>query len=193
MNFRKLIFAPMAMALLGVAGLTALPRDANAIPTLQLGIAGGSYDLTTQTIVSSGPSFALYAFLLPNTGNTLGDTYYVSMALTPQISTPASLGSFTYNLNTVNVTADMTYGTPPVDTFSSSKDPGDLPSHGLFPTYFKEVGFSFGSGSQSAAFNTQDHPSWGPQAGSGMYYQLFNIDTSNLAAGYAIQDRKSVV
>ncbi len=173
-------------ALIGVAGLTSLPRDANAIPTLQLGIAGGIYDSTTETVLSSGLSFALYAFLLPNTSNTIGDTYYLSMAVTPQISTPANLGSFTYNSNTVNVTSDMTYGNPPIDAFSSSKDSGDLAPHSIFSTYFKETGFSFGSGSQSAAFNTQDYPSWGPQSGSGMYYKLFNIDTSNLASGYAI-------
>lgn len=173
-------------ALIGVAGLTSLPRDANAIPTLQLGIAGGIYDSTTQTVVSSGPTFALYAYLLPNSGNTILDTYYLSMAVTPQISTPANLGSFTYNGDNVNVTSDMTYGTPPIDLYSSSSDPGDLAPHSQFPTYFKEAEFSFSSGSQSAAFNTQDHPSWGPQSGSGMYYNLFNIDTSNLASGYAI-------
>ncbi|MFZ5524384.1 MAG: choice-of-anchor N protein [Pseudomonadota bacterium] len=159
---------------------------ANAIPTLQLGIAGGTYDWSTQTVVSTGPSFSLYAYLLPNSGNLLTDTYYLSMAVTPQVSTPASLGSFTYNGNTVNVTSDMTYGTPPIDAFSSSYDPGDLAKHGMFPTYFKEVAFSFSSTNQSGAFNTQDNPTWGPQTGSGMYYNLFSIDTSNLADGYAI-------
>ena len=159
---------------------------ANAIPTLQLGIAGGTYDWSTQTVVSTGPSFSLYAYLLPDTGNLLSDTYYLSMAVTPQVSTSADLGSFTYNSNTVNVTSDMTYGTPPVDAFSSNFDPGDLPKHGIFPTYFSEVGFSFDSSNQSSAFNTQDNPTWGPQVGSGMYYNLFSIDTSNLADGYAV-------
>lgn len=158
---------------------------ANAIPTLQLGIAGGTYDWSTQTIVSTSPVFSLYAFLKPDSGNTLGDTYYLSMALTPQLSTTTNLGSFTYNGNTVNATTDMTYGTPPVEAFSAF-DPGDLSKHGMFPTYFKEVGFSFSSASQSALFNTADHPSWGPQTGSGMYYKRFDIDTSNLASGYQI-------
>jgi len=158
---------------------------ANAIPTLQLGITGGTYDWSTQTVVSTSPSFSLYAYLLPDAGNTTTDKYYLSMALTPQVSTSANLGSFTYNGNTVNATTDMTYGTPPIDAFSSSYDPGDLAKHGVFPTYFKEVEFSFGS-NQSGAFNTQDHPTWGPQAGSGMYYNLFSIDTTNLADGYAI-------
>ena len=159
---------------------------AYAVPTLQLGILGGSYDWTTETVLSSGPSFALYAFLKANSSNTIGDTYYLSMAVTPQVSSPASLGSFTYNLNTVNVTTDMTYGTAPIDALSSSSDPGDLPSHSIFPTYFKEVEFSFSSGNQSAVFDTQDHPSWGPQSGSGMYYKLFNIDTSDLGSSHQI-------
>jgi hypothetical protein len=55
----------------------------------------------------------------------------------------------------------------------------------VYDTFYKEVPFVF-SGSQSATFNTVDHPTWGPQAGSGMYYQRFDIDTSSLAAGYAI-------
>lgn len=173
-------------AVIGFAGLASLPRDANAIPTLQLGIAGGVYDWSTQTIVSTGPSFALYAFLDPNSGNPLTDTYYLSMAVTPQVSSPEDLGSFSYNSTNVNVTSDMTYGTPPIDAFSSSHDAGDLAPHGVFPTYFKEVEFSFSASNQSAEFNTQDQPTWGPQTGSGMYYNRFDIDTTNLAAGYAI-------
>lgn len=173
--------ASVALAMwLGLAAGTA-----NAIPTLQLGIAGGTYDWTTETVIASGPSFSLYAFLLPNSTNTILDTYYLSMAVTPQVSTGTDLGSFTYNSNTVNVTSDMTYGTPPIDAYSSSADPGDLPTHGVFPTYFKEVEFSFGS-NQSSPFNTADNPSWGPQPGTGMYYNLFSMDMSNLAPGYAI-------
>lgn len=168
-------------ALMGVAGLASLPQDANAIPSLQLGIDGGYYDSATETVFSSGPSFALYAFLIPDADNLLGDTYYLSMAVTPSVSSATNLGSFTYNSNTVNVTADMNYGTPPVDTFFP-----DIGRHDIYPTYYKEVGFTFSSGSQSAEFNTQDHPSWGPQSGSGMYYKLFDIDASSLVSGYQI-------
>lgn len=182
--FKSTVLGSLLLA--GLTGLTLLPRDANAVPVLQLGIAGGTYDWSTQTVMANSPSFSLYAFLDPNSSNLLTDTYYLSMAMTPQLSTTADMGSFTYNGNTVYVTSDMTYGTPPVDTFSSTSDSGDLPSHGVFPTYFKEVEFSFSSGNQSGEFNTQDNPSWGPQSGTGMYYNLFDIDTSNLAAGYAI-------
>lgn len=164
---------------------------ANAIPVLQLGIAGGTYDWSTQTIVATSSSFSLFAFLDPNSSNTLSDTYYLSMAITPQVSTPADLGSFTYNGTTVNVTSGMDYGVPPIDAYSAGADSGDLPTHGIYPTYYKEVGFSFNSSINpsagvSAKFDTQLNPGSGPQAGSGMYYASFDIDTTNLADGYAI-------
>jgi len=159
---------------------------ANAVPTLQLGITDGVYDLSSQTVISTSPSFSLYAFLMPDNNNLITDTYYLSMALTPQVFGPANLGSFTYNGNTVNATSDMTYGTPPIDAFSSTHDYGDLAKHGVFPTYFKEIEFSFSSGDQSAVFDVQGNPGLGPQPGTGMYFNLFDMDTSNLAGGYAI-------
>lgn len=173
----------------GVAGLTVwlglAAGTASAVPVLQLGIAGGTYDGTTGTVVAAGPVFSLYAFLTPNRFNTLTDNYYLSMAISPQVATPVNLGSFTFNSTTVNVTSGMDYGYPPLDTFSGS-DPGDLAAHSVFPTYFKEVGFNFSSSNQSGIFNTQDNPSWGPQTGSGMYYNRFDINTSNLVSGYTI-------
>lgn len=169
------------LLLVGLTGLALLPRNANAIPTLQLGISGGVYNFSTETIVSTSPTFSLYAFLIPDADNLLTDTYFLSMAVTPKTSSPASLGSFTYDSNTVNVTSDMTYGNPPVDSFFP-----DIGGHGIYDTYYKEVAFTFSNTNQSAAFNTQDYPAWGPQSGSGMYYRLFNIDTTNLAAGNAI-------
>ena len=159
---------------------------ASATPMLQLGIAGGTYNAATQTIVSSGPVFSLYAFLTPgNNSNTLADTYYLSMALSPQVSVTTNLGSFSVNGNTINATSDMFYGTPPLDSTLFS-DPGDLSSHGMFPTYFTQTGFMFNGANQSAIFNTQDNPSFGPQTGSGMYFQQFNIDVSGLTNGYSV-------
>lgn len=172
-----------------VAGLTVwlgfAAGTANAVPVLQLGIVGGTYDSATQTVVATSPAFSLYAFLSPNNANLITDDYFLSMAITPQVSTPTNLGSFTYDSTTVNITSGMTYGYPPIDTFSGA-DPGDLAAHSVFPTYFKEVGFKFSSSNQSGIFNTQDNPAWGPQSGAGMYYKRFDIDTSNLAVGYAV-------
>ena len=159
-----------------------------AIPTLQLGISGGTYNAATQTIVSTGPVFSLYAYLSPNSTNPLTDTYFLSMALSPQTSVGANLGSIIVNGNTINATSGMVYGTPPLESIlgPSLADPGDLAGHGVFPTYFAELGFNFSAANTSGLFNTQDNPSWGPQSGTGMYYKQFNINTTNLANGYSI-------
>ena len=154
---------------------------ASAIPTLQLGIVGGTYNAATQTIVSSGPVFSIYAFLNPNASNLLGDTYYLSMALTPQVSSASSLGSFTVDGNTVNATTDMTYGTPPLDALFPN-----LGGHSIFPTYYREQAFTFNPLNQSGMINTQDQPGVAPLSGTGMYYQLFQINSSGLASGYQV-------
>ena len=160
----------------------------HAIPTLQLGITGGTYNDATQTIVSTGPVFSLYAYLSPNSTNPLTDTYFLSMALSPQTSVGANLGSFVVNGNTISATSGMVYGTPPLESIlgPSPADPGDLAGHGVFPTYFAELGFTFSAANTSGLFNTQDNPSWGPQSGTGMYFQRFDINTTNLAIGYSI-------
>lgn len=161
--------------------------SAHAIPTLQLDIAGGTYDTATQTIVAPGNAFALYAYGL-STGPqaiSLAGKFFISMAVVPSTTTPGSYGSFLINGNTVNVTADMTAGGPPLES-SGIFDSGDLAQHGVFPTYFAEQGFFFSSANQSAQYNTQDSAGSGLQAGTGMYYKQFNIDISGLAPGLGI-------
>lgn len=157
-----------------------------AIPVLQLGIAGGSYNTGTQTIIAPGNVFSLYAYLNPNASNVLGDTYYLSMAVGPGYSGSGSLGSFLFNGSTIHVPTDMIYGVPPLESDLAASDPGDLPAHSIFPTYFAERAFTYLATPQSALFNTADNPSWGPQTGSGMYYQRFDLDITNLAPGYVI-------
>jgi PEP-CTERM motif len=179
-SIKKVLFG---VALLGISSLS------SAIPTLQLGIAGGTYDAATQTIVASSSSFSLYAYLIADRTNPITDLYSVSMAVTPQINSPANLGSFSVNGSPINVTAGMVYGIPPLDATIETTNGGDshdLQSHSIFPTYFTEKTFSFSAANQSSAFNTADHPSWGPQAGSGMYFQKFDIDVTNLDPNYAI-------
>lgn len=164
--------------------LAMLPSAASAIPTLQLDIKGGTYDTTTQTIVSSGDQFTLYALLLGN--SALSDTYYISASITPKIGpTDASLGSFTFNGTTINVTNDMVYGTPPLES-NIQFDPGDLSKHGIYPTYFSEFAFSFSTSNTTAPYNTADNAGAGPSAGSGMYYMAFNIDASLLNPDYTV-------
>jgi hypothetical protein len=183
-----LAYLKKSLQLLMVLALVALFSSPGfAYPTLQLGIGNGTYDDPSDTIFAPGKIFTLYAFLIPNAKNLVGDTYYLSMAVSPAYGpSGGNLGSFLLNGNTIDVTADMTYGIPPLEETLATADPGDLAPHGIFPTYFAENSFTYILTPQTAKFNTQDHPTWGPQTGSGMYYQQFTVDTTNLAPGYVI-------
>src|SRR5512139_531151 len=121
-----------------------LAGAAHAVPSLQLDILGGTYDWSTQTVVANVESFTLFAYLDANRFNPVTDTYTISAALAPQTPyTPGgmALGSFSINGTTVNVTNDMRYGIPPIETYLA-RDPGDLPSHGIYNTYFTETSFN---------------------------------------------------
>lgn len=171
------------------AALLGLSLHATAIPTLQLGIAGGTYNLSTQTIIASSNSFSLYAFLIPDRKNPVNDLYTISMAVSPQVDIPMNLGSFTVDGNVIDVTSGMNYGIPPADATIETTPGGsskDLQTHGVFPTYFTERSFSFSLADISGKFNTADHPSYGPQSGAGMYFKKFDIDVSNLDPNYSI-------
>ncbi|MCC7202281.1 MAG: choice-of-anchor N protein [Nitrospirae bacterium] len=160
-----------------------------AIPTLQLDIGGGTYDLTTETIVTTSNPFTLYAYLIPDKTNKLNDKYYISMAITPKRNTSGTLGSFTFNSTTVNATSDMTFGVPPLETYLgniATFDAGDLAKHDIFETYFYEYEFQFGS-SQINPYNTQNRARTGgsiPTSGTGMYYVALDINTALLNPEY---------
>ncbi|MCR4286384.1 MAG: choice-of-anchor N protein, partial [Deltaproteobacteria bacterium] len=164
-------------------------------PTLQLDIANGSYDHTTDTIMSPGKVFTLYAYLIPNSKNTLSDRYYVSMAVEPMIDDSMSIGSFNFDTQTVNVTGDMVYGVPPLEAIASLQgwDSGDLSKHGMFPTYFAEYEFGFNDLVFTNLYNTQDRAMSGDPVdlsyngtGNRMYYVAFDVDTTNLSNDYVI-------
>ncbi|OGW48708.1 MAG: hypothetical protein A2Z50_01755 [Nitrospirae bacterium RBG_19FT_COMBO_42_15] len=164
----------------------------HAVPTLQLDIAGGTYDNSTQTIVATGNTFTLYAYLRPNFCNTITDTYFISAAIAPKVGKAgADIGSFNFNGTTINATGDMTYGVPPLEDIARLQgwDQGDLPKHGIFPTYFSEFGFSFNSANQINPYNTQNRAISGgsiSMSGRGMYYAAFTIDTSLLDPNYVL-------
>lgn len=156
-----------------------------AEPALQLGIQGGTYDSSTQTIFTSGNSFSVVAYGLAGTA-PLADKYFLSVALLGATQQGGTFGSFTVNNMTYNATSDMVWGAPPLEAGLAEWDPGDLSRHSVFPTYFKEFGFFFSSSQQSGVFNTQENPSWGPQAGTGMYYTKFDVNISGLAPGQGL-------
>jgi len=174
---------------LAAAGLIA-SASAYALPTLQLGIAGATYDNTTETSVATSNPFTLYAFLTPDKNNDLTDTYRIAIALTPQTSTAGNYGTFTIDGGTpIDVTADMVYGTPPLETIHDQlSDPGDLPTHGIYDTYFFELSFTFDGSNEAAGLDVQDNADLSglDLSGSGMYYQTFEIDISGLADGYGL-------
>ena len=174
--------ASLVLFLLGL-----MINRAHAIPSLQLDIEGGIYDSVTQTVVSSGTSFTLYAFLIPDAGAPLGDTYYISAGLTPAVKQPTSLGSFVFDGTTIDATNDMVYGSPPVDTIQTH-DGGDLSPHSVYPTYFQQLAFTFDPNNKAIAYNTQDNAGAGPTAdlNGTMYYNAFTVDTSLLDSGYQI-------
>lgn len=169
-----------------VSLLAAAP--ALAIPNLQLDIAGGTYDHSTDTIVATGNSFTLYALLDSSCKTPLYDRYYISAALTPKTSREIDGGSFSFNGATIDVTDDMVYGVPPLER-NIAFDSGDLSKHGIFSTYFAEFSFRFDPTRQIAEYNSQDRAINGgsiPESGRGLYAMTFDIDLSNLADGYGI-------
>jgi hypothetical protein len=164
--------------------------SAFAIPSLQLDIKNGTYvGGTEETVFATSDPFTLYALLIPTSTTLLGDTYYISAALRPKTMTSGDWGSFTFDGTTVNVTNDMVYGVPPLESNAAAEfDPKDLSTHGIFETYFKEFSFKFNPNNTASAYNTQDYAGQGPTANTDgtMYYASFSIDTSDLAAGYSI-------
>ncbi|MBI1823365.1 MAG: choice-of-anchor N protein [Nitrospirae bacterium] len=185
----KKITARLIPALFAVMILAGTVRSAFAIPSLQLDILGGTYDSSTQTIVSSSPSFKLYAYLIPDSKALLTDTYFISVAMTPQIGpVGVDVGSFQLNGNTVLATADMVYGTPPIDSYTQASDPGDLSTHSIYPTYFQQYAFNFDSNDRTTGYDTQINTGVGPTPNSSgeMYFHEFDVDTTSLAAPYSV-------
>ena len=133
--------------------------EALAVPLLQLDVAGGHYDGSTQTIVASSNPFTLYALATPSGNVTnqsiLNQTFYISAAVSPQVDADADLGFFTVNGTRVDVTADMLYGKPPAELFEELQggDPGDLAGHGIYPTYFYELAFQFSPSLTTATYD----------------------------------------
>jgi hypothetical protein len=174
----KALKAVVLSAILTLASVTA-----EAYPILQLDIIGGHYDASTATVVSDGADFTLVA-LLTRSGNRttqelLADTYYISAAVSPNPGAGATgLGSFTWNATNYDVTGDMTYGTPPLDVDSGA----NLPSHGIFPTFFSEFGFQFNEANRVASYNVEDNPGnpLTPTSATSdiSYFATFNVTTA---------------
>jgi hypothetical protein len=157
-----------------------------AVPVLQLDIGGGYYNTTgdprynDETVVSEGDVFTLYALMQPKSRQTsLNDTYYISMALYPQIpltSPSPNFGSFTFAGQIIDVSEDMVYGNP------------GIPSHGVFDTYYALIEFNFNPANKVGLYNTKDKPGQFDNfyPGTGLYYASFAVDTTNLSDAVSI-------
>ncbi len=171
-----------------------MASTAFAVPALQLDIEGGWYDPVTATIVTDSENFTLYAILNEKNQASILDTYYISIAVTPTVSSSTFLGSFKFETQDIIVTNDMTFGTAPLDDYLQGQDPGDLQNHGIFPTYFYEWGFKFDTSLTTSTYNTgdlpedpSDVPNPGGIAGGGLvpggigsFYMPFLVENSTL-------------
>ena len=126
--------------------------SALALPTLQLGIEGGTYnfgastnDCDTETTCASSTAFTLYALVdadkvsITNNGSGFSEqSFRVSAAVAPALSDgdTTDYGSFDFDGTAVDVTADMTFGSPPLDDLDAS---GLISPHGIFDTYFRSI------------------------------------------------------
>ncbi len=174
-----------------------VPHSAYAIPSLQLDVTPGFYNTaagsggmpTKETIVATGDSFTLSAYMTPDGRNSLDQKYYISAALIPSpgnqgINPSGDYGTFQFGGVTID-TSSMLYGYPPIENLTSGTsvgwDCGDLPKHSIFPTYFTEIMFNF-EGGDVPSLNTQT----GEPAAGTMFAENFDVDVSNILEGYAI-------
>jgi hypothetical protein len=167
----------------------AMESAVQAIPSLQLDIAGGAYDPVGQNVVQNTPGkvIDLYALLIPNDTNPLNDTYYLSIAVTPKLASTSTtpLGSIIINGGTpISVPSGFTYGIPPVNRDDALNKNLEHPDY--FPTFYKEISFQFSSANKAAQYNVQDDPGGIDLTGTGLYYNKWTIDYSGLNAGYEL-------
>ena len=173
-------FTKLSLVLL----LTGYSMAAFAVPTLQIDIDGASYvGGTEESVVTTDSQFTLNALLTEDNDTTLTNTYFLSVAIIPSLeqTNPApDLGSILIDGLSYDVTGDMVYGTPPLDVTLTNSD---LPSHGIFETYYLELEFNFEAWDQTGTYNVQDNPG-SLQSGTGSYFHSFDFDIAGLAAGY---------
>jgi hypothetical protein len=170
----------LSLMCLGLSG------TANALPSLQLDIDGGYYDTSTETTMATTNPFNLYAFATPkgqlsSTDITNSTSYWLSVALTPKTSDSGTYGSFSINGADINVTVDMEYGTPLINSIGKDKQ-----DHGIFDTYYQEFAVDFVEGDQATKYNVQDEIGDPNISGSGMYYDMFEINMAALEGDFGL-------
>ena len=171
-----------------VCFLLAMSGVTFAYPYLQLDVSDGVYlPAPEETISATTNPFTLYAVIDSESSVFVPSaTFYVSAAIVPSLdSSEVDLGSFEFDETEIYVTEDMVYGTPPIE--QAVPDNADLPSHGIFETWFTEFSFSLDLSKKAAAYNAQDNPGGLVPDGSGpFYYEEFVVDVGGLMSGYYV-------
>lgn len=150
-----------------------LASTAMAVPSLQLYIPGGEYDIASETWYTTDSDFELWVVASGLNHGSISDIHLVASLLgqTPTdgaltITPEGSVGT-TYNA------ADYLYGTPP------TADP--LPGHGVFPTDYVEM-FVAAQTTSGPFVNVSDYVPGG-DGGENQYGQIFKFGISTTYAG----------
>ncbi|NQU11595.1 hypothetical protein HQ590_12445 [bacterium] len=163
------------------------------MPSLQLDVAGGSYDAVNEDILPGGSPFDLAMLLVEDADTKLNSTFCLSIAIVSLEGTgydgitagDLGWGSFDIGATTYSpVSAGAIYGTPPPAT-------EDLPTHGVFDTRYFELAIDFTAYDALAdsSYNSQtgNHTYPLPSGDQDMYVKfLDDIDVSGLTDGYAV-------
>lgn len=103
-----------------------------AVPNLQLFIDGANYDWHTQTWVTNSNSFDLYVV----SANQYERDVIISMALA-NTDNPADV-DVSFANQPVGIDS-WVYGRPPLENNPARWNIGDLPDHGVYPTWFTQI------------------------------------------------------
>jgi len=181
---KKIVFMSIALLLLVV-------MQVHALPILQLDADPGYYvGGTEESTVTNASNFKLTALLDPDGLVDIASGYsysaydfFISIALFPRTgeNDGGDYGSFTFGSVTYDVTSGMFWGNPPLaDIFANNND---LPSHGVFPTWYQEVSFGWGTSTIADGYDVQTGD---VQTGNLLRYVDFGVNVTDLAVGYGL-------
>jgi hypothetical protein len=177
------VITPLAVAFLGLISTLGF-----AAPALQLGISNGSYDVASETIITTARTFNLNAYGLSTKVNP-AETHYLAFAIVANPGfIPAQFGSFKVDGKQYKLSS-MVFGNPPFEKLQDH-DGGDLSPHGLYDTWFTEIAFNFSPSNLTKSLNTEENPGYTPtnntvtkDKNKYLYKSLF-VEASGLNNGY---------
>jgi len=163
-----------------------------AEPYLQLDANPATYlSAPEESIFATEAEFTLYALVNSEASEyDPASTFYLSAALVPNPGEPPGpdLGSYDFDGSTFNVVGTMEYGTPPIEVYLETHD---LPSHGIYETYYHEYSFTIPETSEAVLYDSQITQGGPTNLTPGpddkiVLYKAFDVDVSGLASGYVM-------